>query len=77
MTFAELLDQVSETDRKWFEDHPEATEYTRPYVEGEIHPNVFPVMSGVCDKPMVRVVKVAPGVRARIPLFQTAELPEA
>lgn len=74
MTFSELIDQVSETDRKWFEQHPEATEYTRPYIDGEIQPGVFPVMSGPCDKPMVKVVKLSDGVRARIPLFQCVEV---
>jgi hypothetical protein len=73
MSFLEVTDLVSDTDRKYFEEHPEATEYTRPYIEGEL-PNLVPVVSGVCDNPMIRVVQIKPGIRKRVALFHTLEV---
>ena len=52
-----IVDLVSEADRIWFEDHPDASEYTRTYVSGEAGPDINAVAT---------VVKqVEPGFRVR------------
>ena len=52
-----IVDLVSEADRIWFEDHPDASEYTRTYVSGEAGPDINAVAT---------VVKqVEPGFRIR------------
>ena len=52
-----IVDLVSQADRIWFEDHPEASEYTRIYVPGE---------AGVDINAVATVVKqVKPGFRVR------------
>jgi len=68
------VDSVSEQDRLWFEAHPGVNEYSRPYVQGEITADTYPLMDGLCDKPMMRVVQIKPGVRARMTLFTTTDI---
>jgi hypothetical protein len=61
---AEAIDRASESDRTWFELHPEAEYRERPEVDGEFWP-----------KPPFRVAfvlifQVRPGVRARYAMFR-------
>jgi hypothetical protein len=57
--FGGLIDAVCETDRRFFENHPEAQSYMRPAVPGEHWPVAVPSGAWVC------VVRLGPGVRAR------------
>lgn len=56
--YGSLIDDVCDFDRAFFEAHPERRSYTRPVVPGEFWP--AEVIGG-----LVRVILVAPGVRAR------------
>lgn len=60
-----LIERVCKKDREYFERHPEATFYERPYVSDENWPYVFP------EATRVRVTALGPGLRVRQPL--TAE----
>ena len=53
-----LIDEVCEQDRAFFEAHPGRRSYTRPVVPGEFWP-------AEAAGGLVRVILVAPGVRAR------------
>jgi hypothetical protein len=56
--FSELIDRVCDTDRKWFELHPDRNTRLRIHVPGEF----WPWNPG---RGMVYVFRVAPGVRIR------------
>ena len=58
-----IVDEVSARDRVYFEQHPEASSYVRPYVPGELLGQ--PVPPGT----LIRVHQIRPGVRLREPLF--------
>ncbi len=60
--FAEILDRVSEVDRAYFKNHPEAKEYVRALIPGEFRD--FPAC-GI----FVRVIKVTDSIRNRQPGF--------
>ena len=62
-----LIDEVCLADRKWFEEHPNETEYVRPYRKGEYYPSELESMNVVG----VRVVKITDSIRARIPITGT------
>ncbi len=55
-----VMDETSERDRVWFEEHPGVTHYTRPQAEGE-----FPLPQ---TRGVVWVEQIKPGVRIRVPL---------
>ena len=57
--YALILDGVMETDREYFEQHPDAWSYDRDYVPGELWPMAVPICS------VVRVYRIGPGLRAR------------
>jgi hypothetical protein len=57
-----IVDEVSARDRVYFEQHPEASSYVRPYVPGELLGQ--PVPPGT----LIRVHQLEPGVRLREPL---------
>lgn len=59
---SDLIDQVCEKDRLYFEEQPGVDEYVRPYVPGEFAP-FWPE-----DAQIVKVIQVEPGVRIRQPL---------
>jgi hypothetical protein len=61
--FGSAIDRANDLDRDWFAKHPNADERVRATVLGEFWPE--PVAAGT----LVRVVRVAPGLRARIPLM--------
>lgn len=67
-----LIDDVCEADQAFFDSHPGRRSYTRPVVAGEFWP--VEVTRG-----LVRVILVAPGVRARqlidplIPIWEKRE----
>lgn len=63
--FNSIIDRVCAADRKWFEAHPSATFYDRPYEPGEFWP------AEDLDEQLVvgvRVTLIAPGVRSRQPI---------
>ena len=33
-----VMDPITDADRRWFEEHPGAEQYTRPAIEGEFDP---------------------------------------
>jgi hypothetical protein len=57
---------ADECDRIYFEQHPEATEYIRPYESGE-----FPIEFFAPDghNVLMRVTQIAPGIRSRKPFL--------
>ncbi len=55
-----LMAQVSKRDRCYFEKHPDAKEYKRPYVFGEFWPDLPPQQGQ-----WVIVTQLLPGVRTR------------
>ena len=58
-----IRDLIQQRDKKWFENHPGRTEYTRFYIPGEVPDEVL-----VPGKPlpvMTVVTQVAPGIRTR------------
>ena len=61
--YSSIIDLVAAADRAWFEEHPKARQYTRPYVPGEFWPMYIPAGS------LVRVTYLGPGLRAREPLL--------
>lgn len=70
-TFHEnILDQVSEDDRQWFDDHPQADRRLRAPVEHEFcNPDHWPacVPTGTGLIVRVEVHQIQPGVRSRQP----------
>jgi hypothetical protein len=64
----QALDHVSQVDREWFAAHPDATEYRRDLLPGDLHVgNLDAVLLGTDDgnPPRVRVRQVAEGVRVK------------
>ena len=55
-------DPAAEADQTWFEDHPGTDHYTRETIPGEFE-------SVVMTPSHVQVVRVAPGIRKRYPLW--------
>ncbi len=65
-----VTERVSEMDRLWFEEHPDADAYDRPYVPGEFGVETDEQMTAIA---FTRVHQLAPGVRARTPMtYQSA-----
>ena len=59
------LDVLMQMDRYYFEQHPDAREYIREYILGELPNNgLYPVPR------YVRVIKISRGIRVRQPLNQ-------
>lgn len=56
--FGQIIEAVGQRDRKYFEENPTATSYTRLYVPGEFYP-YHP------KGDWVRVHQIKPGVRLR------------
>jgi hypothetical protein len=54
-----IIDKVCDSDRLYFEEHPEVSERLRLAVPGEFWPYIYP------DDCWVRVIFLAPGVRKR------------
>ncbi len=53
-----IVEAVTAQDRRYFEQHPGALSYVRPYVPGEL--------PGTCPPgTLVRVIQIMPGVRVR------------
>ncbi len=52
-----IVDQASEADRVWFEQHPGVNVYSRPIVPGEFGP--------IHAAGLVTVTQIKPGVRHR------------
>ncbi len=53
-----IVEAVTDRDRVYFERHPGALSYVRPYVPGEL--------PGTCPPgTLVRVIQIMPGVRVR------------
>lgn len=64
----QALDHVSQVDREWFAAHPDATEYRRDLLPGDLHVgNLDAVVMGTVDgKPArVQVRQIAEGVRVK------------
>ena len=60
------LDAMTEADRAWFAAHPDAAEYTRPLLPGDLGVGSLAcVMAADGGALLVRVRQVAPGVRVR------------
>jgi hypothetical protein len=57
-----VLDAISEIDREWFEQHAGARVYVRPFIPGEVPPDV-PV-----DANYTLVIQMFPGGRMRLPV---------
>ena len=57
--FRPLIERVRDRDRAYFEKHPGATEYLRPYVPGEFWPVAYP------DATHVLVTQIVPGFRTK------------
>ncbi len=57
--FRRLIDRVCDRDREYFDRHPDAQSYVRPYVPGESWPIFFP------QGTQIRVTQIGPGVRLR------------
>jgi hypothetical protein len=68
---ADSVDRITGEDRRWFEDHPNATSRTRPAAPGEFWP-VFDSASVL----HVIVTQVRPGFRLRSPVVRL-NLPES
>jgi hypothetical protein len=63
---AEIMDRVSDTDRKYFAEHPDETVYHRPMIAGELGPVSSPEPPAGCgSKHMVEVELMGPGLRKR------------
>ena len=65
--FATIVERVMERDRAYFEEHPDAQMYARPYVPGELPPDSLAAI-GISppDQDTVIVVRqIRPGVRVR------------
>jgi hypothetical protein len=60
---ATVMDLVATADRAYFDEHPEATCYLRPYCPNEFWPKAFPAGS------LVRVTYLGPGLRTREPIL--------
>jgi hypothetical protein len=60
------LPPADECDRLYFEQHPNATEYIRPYESGEF-PIEFFSPPGHCV--LMRVMQIAPGIRSPKPFL--------
>ena len=52
-----IFDLLAEADRMWFEDHPNSSEYTRTYIQGEAGVEINAVAT--------KVHQVRPGLRIR------------
>ena len=61
--YSSSVDRVCDSDRRYFEDHPEASSFMRAAVPGEFYPETFN-----CRFVVVR--KLLPGMRAREPLLE-------
>jgi len=69
------LDAVTDADRQWFEEHPQATEYWRPMTQAEAlydapyrflaEYGYLPTGTCLFEQARVQVVSIAPGVRGR------------
>jgi hypothetical protein len=62
------LDHVSQVDREWFAAHPDATEYRRDLLPGDLSvTNLDAVLLGTADgkPPRVTVRQIGPGLRVR------------
>lgn len=62
------LDAMTATDREWFAAHPDASEYWRPLLPGDLHvADLASVVMGTVDgrPPRVRVRQLGEGVRVR------------
>lgn len=59
------LDAMTEADRSWFAAHPDADEYTRPLLPGDL--GIGSLSCVLADRAalLVRVRQVGPGVRVR------------
>lgn len=59
-----VLDQVTDRDRQWFEEHPSSRWYTRPAVPHEV---CLPGMRCVdVAGSLMKVHLIAPGLRMRV-----------
>jgi hypothetical protein len=63
-TLAQALDEISEIDRRWFEDHPERTMYLRHPHATEHLEDWHPDLTIICQ--------VTPGYRLRLPFKSDA-----
>jgi len=68
--YANIIDDVCERDKIFFELNPLAISYKRPYCPGEFYP-IMPDPENVLH---VRVTKIGEGVRARDPLIRPANI---
>lgn len=60
------LDAMSDADRAFFDAHPEADEYWRPLMPGDLGVGSLACMGSTDGKPLrVRVRRIAEGVRVR------------
>lgn len=66
-----VTERVSEMDRLWFEKHPEATFYDRPYVPGEFGVETDEQMAAIG---FTRVHQIEPGVRTRCAVAPTDQV---
>lgn len=62
-----VVDHVCDIDRRWFDEHPGEREHTRPAVDHELCPPGGPCHPA-SPAALVRVVKLGPGLRARMPV---------
>jgi hypothetical protein len=63
----DAIDRANDLDRDWFAEHPNADERIRAVVPGEFWPR------SIDADTLVRVVRVAPGLRARTPLLAAVQ----
>jgi hypothetical protein len=64
----QALDHVSQVDREWFAAHPDATEYRRDLLPGDLHvSNLDAVLLGTDDgkPPRVQVRRIGKGLRVK------------
>jgi hypothetical protein len=62
----QLVDEVCADDRRWFDEHPDATSRLREMVEGEFAPLTLVPPPGFYA---VQVEVVCPGARRRLPVM--------
>lgn len=61
--YSDIIDQVCDRDRLYFQEHPDEDSYCRAYVPGEFWPLRLP------QQAQVEVHLVGPGVRTRQPFM--------
>lgn len=60
------LDHMSDTDRAWFDAHPDASEYWRDLLPGDFGIGSLSCIGSIDGQPLrVRVRQIADGVRVR------------